>query len=432
MFYEKKHQKKQKSVKPSNLGKLTPVLAPKIIISDVRRYELVKNILTNLNISAVRHEQAVTPLLDEVASNCQLLPSNQHLFYTQAGGLIDYALYRAQSAMALFRQVALPPNTRELSDVQARWAYVMFSASLLKGMGCVCTDYVIDVHDGEGHLLGQWHALWERLVDRADFYYSQPDPKTDDSLRAHLTPLIARTWMPQSGLAWIAEDPEALLTWLQLLQEEHEGFNILEAILERAESMAWQELAKLSLAGLPAVFLGPDARLPSFNDASTHDQQLQSIGLQFILWIRENLARGQMLLNESPLIALHNGLLISPDAFKWFLQHHPQFRNWRLIQQGLMSLGLHDKQFQNDNATAQGLLINKAGLLLPMEVICKQANNNHHFKTQALLISSKHQWKEFAQGKSLELAFLNKHLHANGQWLDIDPNASLSPGMQNG
>ncbi|MCX6265105.1 MAG: hypothetical protein NTZ47_11295, partial [Bacteroidetes bacterium] len=78
--------------------------------------------------------------------------------------------------------------------------------------------------------------------------------------------------------------------------------------------------------------------------------------------------------------------LISPDAFKWFLQHHPQFRNWRLIQQGLMSLGLHEKQLQNDNSSAQGVLINKAGLLLPAEVICKQANTHHHFKTQALLI----------------------------------------------
>lgn len=409
------------------------MLAPQVILADEKRQEWLQSIYSSLNFSPIKQTQLIKPLLEEVVGGCQLLPSNQHIFYTQSGGLLDFALFRAQSALLLFKQFVLPPETKELSDEQARYAYLIFSAALLRGMGCLYTDYIVNLYNTEGHLLGTWQPLWERLIDRAEFYQQQPNPSPSDELRALTTPLIARIWMPSSGLAWLSEDKEAFLSWLKLLQEEKEGFNILEAILERAESLAWQELAKLALANLPNASIAPDSRLPSFVENPNDDQlRLQAIGLEFILWINENLARGQMLINQPPLSALHNGLLISQDAFRWFLQHHPQFKNWRLIQQGVMSLGIHEKHFQQQAQNEQGLLIKNPGLLMPKEIIAKISQHAQHTKIQSLLISTSNQWKQFAQNKVVENELLKKRLNAQGHWQEFQIQDTPSPGMSRG
>lgn len=427
------HPKKRYSSKVVSRAKLNPMLAPHVILSDEKRSEWMQTIYATLNFSSVKQAQLIKPLLEEVVGGCQLLPSNQHIFYTQSGGLLDFALFRAQSAILLFKQFVLPPNTQELSEEQARYAYLIFSAALLRGIGCLYTDYTVNLYNTEGHLLSHWQPLWERLIDRAEFYQQQTNPSPSDELRAHTTPLIARIWMPQAGLAWLSEDKEAFLSWLKLLQEEKEGFNILEAILERAESLAWQELARLALANLPSANLAPDSRLPSFVENPNDDKlRLQAIGLEFILWIKENLARGQMLINQPPLNALHNGLLISEDAFRGFLQHHPQFKNWRLIQQGLMSLGIHEKQFQQQAQNEQGLLIKNPGHILPKEIIAKLSQNAQHTKIQSLLISTNNQWKQFAQNKVVEKELLKKRLNAQGHWQEFQISESPTPGMSNG
>jgi hypothetical protein len=423
------HQRKRYTNKVVARAKLNPVLSPRVILTDERRSELVKNIYQNSGLSASRMNQALTPLLEELAGACQLLPSHQHIFYTQPGGLIDYALYRAQAAILIFKQTVLPHEHQDITEPQARWAYVLLSAALLRGIGCIYTDYKIDLYNHEGHSIGEWKPLWERFIDRADFYLHQQVTDAPDELRPHITPLLARIWMPQNGMSWIAEDKEAFLTWLKLLQEESEGLHILEAILERAESLAWQELAQLSLAHMPSMITSPDTRIPSFVDQTLNDTpHLQAIGLQFIKWLNENLARGQMLINQMPILALQHGLLLAPDAFRWFMQHHPQFRNWRLIQQGLMSLGIHDINADHPD----GLVIKNIGLLLPKEVLCKQMNTNQHFKVQSMHLTTMNQWKNYTAGKHIETELFNKQLDEQGHWQEKTAQQKHAPGMKNG
>lgn len=422
MFEKRKHITKKNIAKT----KLIAILKPKVLLNEPRRDECIKNILDFVQFSPTQLVQSIHPLLEEIAANCQLLPSAQHHFYTQSGGLIDYALYRAQSAMQLFKQIVIPPGTKELSEAQARMAYVLLSASLLKGIGSIYTDFHVDRYNLEGTFLSTWNPLWERLIDETEFYQYQLNTQIIDELRPHLTPLIANLWMPKAGLNWIAEDPKAFLIWLQLLQEDYEGLNILEAILERAEALSWQEMMQYMLTNIPGELLTIDTRLPSFIDSGLTDTlRLELIGLQFIKWLNENLARGQMLINQTPLVALENGLQISPEAFKWFIQHHPQFKNWRLIQQGLMSLGLHDKNFQNE----AGLLIKKFGLLLPKEVICKQIQNNQHIKLSSISLTQ--QWTQYINGKTLDNEALKKQLNSKGEWEKAHPLTPDAPGFKN-
>jgi Putative helicase/Putative conjugal transfer nickase/helicase TraI C-term len=432
-------QQKRFSHKNVARAKLHAVLPPESLLAEDRRQGCIKNIEIHLGLPAKRYQQMVLPLLKEVAVGCQLLPSTQHPFYTQSGGLLDYALFRAKSAIMLFRLIALPPDTVQLSEEQSLWAYVLLSASLLRGMGTVCTNFSIDLHNQNGNLLGTWNPLWERFIDRGNFYHIHEIPEPLEELSQHVTPLIARLWMPQNGFSWISSNQEALLSWLKMLQEETEGLSLLEAILERAEALAWQELSELMLAHGAHGKLNVDARTPSFIDAPTPDNlELQRIGLEFIKWLNEAIARGQMMINQSPLIAQTNGILLSSEAFKWFLQHHPHFKNWRLIQKAVMSLNIHIKDDQNlqihnrQKSENDGVLIHKLGILLPKEVLCRQIQQNLNFRIKSMALTQKQNWDNFVHGKEIQQDFLNKQLNAEGEWVTYENSHELSPGIKNG
>ena len=413
-----------KKIVPRNQLKASLQAFP--LLAEPRREECVKLIQQHLGFSPLRYQQMVKPLIDEVAMACQLLPSTQHRFYVLDGGLLDYALYRAQAASMLFRQTALPPGTEELSDEQSLWAYVVFSAALLRGLGVVSTDYHVTCYDGSGYRTGQWRPLWERFIDRTEFYQYEFNTDLVDGLKQHVTPFLARVWMPSVGLAWIADHPEAFLAWLLLLQEEHEDLGILEAIFERAEALAWQDLAKEALRfGLSELPLDL-ASYPSFVDKPTlRASRDDLLGLQFLLWLKENLARGQMVLQQDHLKMTENGLVIGEETYKWFLQQHTGVKNWRVVQKGLMSLDLHRKEFIDNQ------LILNTKVFFPKEIIVRmQGEQQHHQKIQSIQLVTEN-WRRIVQGKNINMANINKVLNAKGQWEILQQEQRLNPGMKN-
>lgn len=400
---------KKTSAKVVARANLISILNAKVLLAEPKRHELIQGIVTNLGLSKSQFQNLCLPLIEELAEACQQLPSSQHRFYTRLGGLLDFVLYRGHAASLLFRQNALPPETKTLSTEQARIGYALFSAALMRGMGVLSTDYHIELFDESGQYLNTWRAIWERFNEYAHFYQSQFNEKPVSELSAYLTPLLARKWMPAEGFQWIAEDPELLLSWLQWLQEEKEGGGLLEAILERAEAMAFQEIMKAALQ--VNIHLYPEARIPSFVEANPSQQPLELIGLKFLMWLKENLARGQMVLNQAHLTVLENGLLIEEETFKWFIAQHSEFKNWRLVQKGLMSLGLH----QEDIGQINGLLLKNPERFFSKDVIARQAGQMHHIRVQTLGLIQANNWRKLAQGKSLDLEMINQRLNAQGQ-----------------
>lgn len=401
-------------------SKLLSVLTPSVLLSDLKRHEQLQLMKNHLGFHDSRFEQLVQPVVDELAIACQLLPSTLHRFYALPGGLLDFALYRAQAAMEIFRQSILPPDTTDLSDEQALWAYILITAGLLRGIGVIGTDYLVECYSDQGFSTGLWQPLWERFIDRTPNYTIDFNEETVDGLSAHLTPLLAKMWLPYSGFSWIARNPELFLMWLQLLQEETEGMHVLEAILERAEAMAWQRMAKDALAHSAMDIPSEHARISAFNQPQALQIPSELIGIQFLLWLKENLARGQIVLNQNHLKVTEQGLIVENEMFKWFVQQNNQYKNWRLIQQGLMSLNLHDKDFHDK----EGVLVIQALLFLPKEVIIRQGQNLQHQKIQSILLNVSNNWKSLAQNKTLNLDLANLRLNAKGhlETLQIEMN----------
>ncbi|MDQ5884236.1 MAG: TraI 2 protein [Pseudomonadota bacterium] len=392
-------------------SKLLTVLTPSVLLSDLKRHELLQLMKNHFGFKDMRFEHLVQPVVDELAIACQLLPSTLHRFYALPGGLLDFALYRAQAAMEIFRQSILPPDTSELSEEQALWAYILITAGLLRGMGVIGTDYLVECYSEQAFSTGLWQPLWERLIERTPNYTIDFNEQTVDGLSAHLTPLLAKMWLPYAGFSWIARDPQLFLIWLQLLQEESEGMHVLEAILERAEAMAWQRMAKDALAHSAMDVPLEYARISAFNQPQSYQIPSELIGIQFLLWLKENLARGQVVLNQNHLKVTEQGLIIEKEMFKWFLQQNNQYKNWRLIQQGVMSLNLHDKDFHGK----EGMLLIESRLFLPKEVIIRHGQTLQHQKIQSMLLNTANNWQLLAQGKGLNLDLANLRLNAKGQ-----------------
>lgn len=418
MFYSSLRTGKKATAR----SKLLTVLAPSVLLSDSKRYEQVQLMKNHLGFADLRFEQMVQPVVDELASACQLLPSSLHRFYALPGGLLDFALYRAQAAMEIFRQSILPPDTTSLSEEQALWAYILVTAGLLRGMGVIGTDYVVECFNEQAFSTGCWSPLWERMSERGPYYIYDFHEHVEVELSRHLTPMFAKMWLPLKGFSWIAEDQELFLIWLKLLEEEQEGLHILEAILERAEAVAWQRLAKDALANLSLDVPQEQSRISAFSQPQATMMPTDLIGIQFLLWLKENLARGQVVLNQNHLKVTEQGLVIEKEAFKWFLQQNNQYQNWRLIQQGVMSLNIHDKDFQSKD----GVLVNQARLFLPKDVIIRQTQNLQHQKIQSLLLNVSNNWQLLAQGKALNQDVMNKRLNAKGQLENIVIDANKS------
>ncbi|HBB52665.1 MAG TPA: hypothetical protein DCZ80_02020 [Legionellales bacterium] len=419
MFY----QTKKTPSKVLARSKLIPALKAGILLSEPKRNDNLDQIQMHLGFDKVKFNQLILPLVDKLAENFQLFPSTVHRFYALPGGLLDFALYRAQAAILIFRQSVLPPDTKELSEEQALWAYVLLSAAFLRGAGVIATDYQIECYTEQGHSSGYWKPLWEHLTDRTPFYLTEISQQTEVDLSDYLTLFLAKEWMPSGGFQWIDSHPEMLLTWLRLLKEEKEGLGMLEAILQRAEAVAWQLLAKDAVANFSFDIPQERARHSAFSQPQSAQIPSELLGLEFLLWLKENLARGQIVLNQNHLRLTENGLVIEQEAFKWFTQQNSQHKNWRLVQQALMSLNLHDKDFGQANA----VLLEKWQLFLPKELIVRQTQNSQHMKIQSLALNFSNNVSLLVQGKSLDLDFQNKRLNAKGQMelMKQEPNSGF-------
>ena len=188
MFY----QNKKRHNKILGRSKLTAALKAEVILADSKRRDFILQIQNALGFESIRFQQLIQPLLNQIAENYQLFPSNEHRFYALPGGLLDYALYRAQAAMYIFRQSILPPDTKTLSESQALWAYVLLTAALLRGSGVLYTHYQVECFDDQGHSTGFWKPLDEDFFSTTPFYTLENHFDYPEGLSEFLTLFLAK------------------------------------------------------------------------------------------------------------------------------------------------------------------------------------------------------------------------------------------------
>ncbi len=363
------HQRKSNAPGLSRpLKELTHMMGVAQFLADPKRHPVLDKIKELIYFEPARYDSLCHPLVKNLIEYCQNLPATANSFYSHAGGLVDYALNRTEAALTIFQQFVGNEQGEVLSEEQRLWQYALFSAALLRGIGKLYSDYRVNLFDNKGHLLKLWNPLEEPLHHTGSYYDYEFHKEADPDFHPRLNIFLAKLLMPSSGIVWISSNRQVLMVWLALLNEDERTAGTLGAILIRAEAIAIQRYLNHLIGKHSTNSLGPYGKAGTFSGGA--DSLLvreQSIGAEFIQWLKQSLASGLIVMNKAPLFIVPGGLLMSKEVFELFVREHSEYKNWQAVQNAFLSLGLQQQQGQRtaNKSGHSGFVLTNYEFLLP-------------------------------------------------------------------
>lgn len=402
MFH--RYGKRGKPLETRALKDLTRISPAALLLAEERRTLLLSQIKTLSALDETRFDALVLTLIHNLVSHCQSLPETANSYYSQPGGVLDYALNRTEAALGIFQEFVLNENTSELSEEQKLWQYALLSAAILRGLGKLYIDYKVEIFDEQARLTKEWNPLLDSLLGSGSYYRFEFDNEQEEDFRKRLNLLIARLIMPAPAFAWLAANPDVLSVWLALLNEDYEGAGTLGAILIRADAIAIAR--SFNLMGLRGLGnrSGRFGRVGSFSGGQPESvvEMEQQLGLEFLQWLTKSLESGQIVVNRPPLFMVPGGMLMTTDMFRLFIREHPEFKNWMAVQNAFLSLGLHglnaegglESRFeqQSNKQIHTGILVSNYAVVLPekLQAIDFSNKKTHNISATELIHQVNH------------------------------------------
>lgn len=443
MFH--RYGQRGKPLEKKALKDLNRMVPAGLLLSEERRTVLINQIKTLTALDESRFESQVQLLINNLIAHCQSLPETSNSYYSQPGGVLDYALNRTEAALGIFQQFVINEAAPELSEEQKLWQYALLSAALMRGLGKLYIDYKVELYDDQARLIKEWNPLLESMSASGSHYRFEFDNEGADDFRKRLNLLIARFLMPAAGFAWLAENPEVLAVWLALLNEDYEGAGTLGAILIRADAIAIQRsFIQMGMGGF-SNRSGRFGRVGSFSGGQPESivEIEQRLGLEFLQWVTKSLESGLIMINKPPLFMVPGGMLMTADLFKLFIRDNPEFKNWQAVQNAFLALGLHspnadgglESRFeqQSNQQIHTGILVSKYAVALPEQFQALTLANGKVQTTSATeLIHQANHGGGFTQQQRLQTESAMFLLSRTGEWqarVTEQPSASVSrPG----
>jgi integrating conjugative element relaxase (TIGR03760 family) len=443
------HQRKSSlSSQGKPLKELTRILNVTLFLSDEKRQTLLKKIRELTGLESARYESLCSILIDNLVHYAQNLPETRNSYYSHPGGVVDYALNRTEAALELFQEFIVQAQPDTLSEEQKLWQYALYSAAILKGIGKLFIDYKVTFYDAKGQFLKEWNPLLESMSGTGIYYFFEFEKESDVEFRRRLNLLMAKTLMPASGYAWLASNSDVLAVWLALLNEDEASAGTLGALLIRADALAIQRYMLEFMNKTVAVHGSGRYRAGTFagGQPETLLEKEQAIGMEFIQWMIKALDKGILMINKAPLYMVPGGLLMCPEIFQLFVREHPEYKNWQAVQNGFLSLDLHEygldggvmSRFEQikDHSMQSGIVFSEYQLALPEVVQVAQITGE---KVESLSMSAtelihKAQFSSaFIQQQNVALAEALYKLNAAGHWVALEQQENaLSPGVKKG
>ena len=444
LFHRQRQRKGSLSSQGKSLKDLTRIVNANLILSEDKRQTLLKKIRMLSGLETARYDSLCGMLINNLASYCQNLPETSNSYYSQQGGLIDYALNRTEAALSLFQEFMLQDQPDLLSEEQKLWQYALFSAAILQGIGKLFVDYRVSFYDANRQFLKEWNPLLENMSNTGVYYFYEFEKEPEIEFRRRLNLLLARALMPASGFAWLASNPEVLSVWLALLNEDERSAGTLGAILIRAEAIAIQRYLLEFMVRGTAAHSGGRYRAGTFSGGQPESllEKEQAMGMEFIQWMIKALDEGRIMINKAPLFMVPGGMLMCAEMYQLFVREHPEYKNWQAAQNGFLSLGLHTRaadggvlsRFETKNQMETGIVFSKYALALPESVKVMQMNTGKVESMSATELIHKAQFSsQFTQQQSRGLTNSLQRLDAAGKWQDVDHDGHTHrPGAKNG
>ena len=413
-------------IKAQSVSSLTRLIAVDVLLKEAKYQPVLNRIASLMSLEKPRFGVLCTALFRQLLAYCEALPESSGRYYTERGGVFEYALQRTEAALSLFMSHTLVEEGKDLSDEQQCWQYALFSAAMLYGIGKLYLDYHIALHDAHGGYLTDWNPLLGDLVSQGEYYQCKILHEPQVEFRSRVNILLAHLIMPKEGFEWIASHPAIFEVWLALLQEDTQGARVLGAILEHAEARALQHaIEDMLLRQEKSTKTRSFGAFERGEKVSVKDLAHQA-GAEFIQWMKEKLERGELIFNKTPLTLVSTGVVMGDEVFKWFVREHPEYKNWQAVRQGFLSLGLHDVNGAKDQVS-----FSRFGVALPEKVQFFNSQTQHTawVSATALLHFALH-GSRLAGGESTEQAMTLNQLNAKGSWQnEATADSFLNPGQ---
>lgn len=402
------------------------------LLLDEKRHQLIQKFASQLCLSDENYQLFCTPLLTSFAEFVQELPETRNSYYSHTGGLLDHALERSGTALALLRAYFLPEGSDKapLTEPQTLWAYAVFSASLLHDVGKVITDLDVQLFDKNRQSLRAWNPFAGTMKTQDghifdyDFLGNFPD-----TYRRRVTILLARQIMPEAGFQWICSNRDVLQVWLALLEDDQRGAGTLGKVLWQADGLVINRRLLDARPGKKTLStqiepMAPSSLKPSFDTAAPKEVSDKAAlpgedsiaGKEFLKWLYLNLDTAKLMINKAPLFYVPGaGLVFTPEIFALFIRDMQGRANSPLspsylkdsqhIQRAVAALGLHTPGADgglshsfirmSDNKHISGMVIANLDAILPpqFKVMPAQGPNSSSQNMQA-----------FAHGQGNKLA----------------------------
>lgn len=400
---------------------LEPVVAAALMLEDKKRQELLLCIKKSLFFSEQEYSRYVKPLIDTMAIFYQNLPETS-LYYSHRGGLLDRALNRTEAALMLMNQLLIRKDSETPSEKQKLWLYAVFSAGMLRGCGKLYGEYKVSLFNDNEDFTQMWRPLHEHMSEKASFYSFEFTREINERGRNQVTVSMAtKRLMPEAGLSFLSADLMVFYTWLALLAEERDGAGALDAILDRGDALALQRYLLSYIEEHKYLLAQANTRIGTFQDATPETilERERVLGAEFLIWVRDKLADGRLVLNQREGeafitvagIILKTDMLKKTDILDQFLQEHIKTKNKFALQRAIRSwreLGAKkdepplSEQFKFDNA------------LLPESVKIFNAHKEQIATVRTLdLLYDISAYSEELDRSPIQLQQLNEH----GQWV---------------
>lgn len=390
MFY-REEKKSPIARKPMIFKNLDPIESFEVLVKDKKRQDALQHIKKSLGYQASHYQKLVSPLIANVAMHYQHLPETS-LYFSQRGGALDRALYRSEAALNLMRQIMIQDESGHPSEEQKRWLYALFSASLLQGIGKLYTEYQVNIHNSMGTMVKLWEPLLEDMHTVGDHYRHQFVSEDSDSeaLRRHVTVLLAQQLMPKEGFALLTAHPDIFKVWLALLEEDRDGAGSLAAILDRADAFALQRYLSDYLEENDYILEQGSGRIGSFLDNVPENtaERERVIGAEFLIWVRDALSSGKIILNQEPMRAgiYPGGVVLSAETYDMFLQEHLKLKSKFIIHRSVSAWNSHNRlehsEKELEKKMASRLYLDNA--ILPETVKVQNPKTGHISTVRAL------------------------------------------------
>ncbi|KTC80818.1 conjugal transfer nickase/helicase domain-containing protein [Legionella cherrii] len=444
LFHRQRQRKGSLSSQGKSLKDLTRIVNANLILSEDKRQTLLKRMRMLSGLETARYDSLCGILINNLVHYCQNLPETTNSYYSQQGGLVDHALNRTEAALSLFQEFMVQDQPDLLSEEQKLWQYALFSAAMLQGIGKLFVDYRVSFYDANGQFLKEWNPLLENMTSTGVYYFYEFEKEPEIEFRRRLNLLLARTLMPASGFAWLASNPEVLAVWLALLNEDERSAGTLGAILIRAEAIAIQRYLLEFMVRGTAAHSGGRYRAGTFSGGQPETllEKEQTVGMEFIQWMIKALGEGRIMVNKAPLFMVPGGMLMCAEMFQLFVREHPEYKNWQAVQNGFLSLGLHNlaadggvlSRFETKNQMETGVVFSKYALALPESVKVVQMSTGKVESMSATELIHKAQFSsQFTQQQSTGLTHSLQKLDAAGKWQAFEYEGhGLKPGAKNG